>query len=92
MFIFFIQVNALLGEMTTVGGQVLWADDVTVAYAAQKAWLLNDTVKNNILFGQPYIRERYEAILQACALNSDLEILPAGKIIVNDLIHSIDEQ
>ncbi|XP_028395271.1 ATP-binding cassette sub-family C member 9-like [Dendronephthya gigantea] len=71
-------VNALLGEMTPVGGQVLWADDVTVAYAAQKAWLLNDTVKNNILFGQPFIRERYDAILQACALKSDLEILPAG--------------
>ena len=71
-------VNALLGEMTTVGGQVLWADDATVAYAAQKAWLLNNTVKNNILFGQPYIRERYEAIVEACALKSDLEILPAG--------------
>ena len=65
--------------MTAVGGQVWWADDITVAYAAQKAWLLNDTVKNNILFGQPYIRERYEAILEACALKSDLEILPAGK-------------
>ena len=78
--IFFIfQVNALLGEMTAVGGQVWWADDITVAYAAQKAWLLNDTVKNNILFGQPYIHERYEAILEACALKSDLEILPAGK-------------
>ena len=75
----FIQVNALLGEMTSVGGQVLWANDVTVAYAAQKPWLLNNTVKNNILFGQPFIRERYESILEACALKNDLEILPAGK-------------
>lgn len=77
-FSIFTQVNALLGEMSAVGGQVVWANDVTVAYAAQKAWLLNNTVKNNILFGQPYIKERYEAILQACALKSDLEILPAG--------------
>lgn len=69
----------MLGEMTSVDGQVLWADDVTVAYSAQKAWLLNDTVKNNILFGQPFIRERYDAILQACSLKSDLEILPAGE-------------
>ena len=75
----FIQVNALLGEMSSVGGQVLWANDVTVAYAAQKPWLLNNTVKNNILFGQPFIRERYESILEACALKNDLEILPAGK-------------
>lgn len=72
-------VSALLGEMTTVDGQVIWADDVTVAYATQKPWLLNDTVKNNILFGQPYIHERYVAILEACAMKSDLEILPAGK-------------
>ena len=71
-------VNALLGEMTTVGGQVVWSNDCTVAYAAQKPWLLNDTVKNNILFGQPFIHERYEAILEACAMKSDLEILPAG--------------
>ena len=73
--------NALLGEMTSVGGQVLWANDVTVAYAAQKPWLLNNTVKNNVLFGQPFIRERYKSILEACALKSDLEILPAGKCL-----------
>lgn len=73
-----LQVHALLGEMTLLDGQVLWANDVTVAYAAQKAWLLNNTVKNNILFGQPYIRERYETVLQACVLQSDLAVLPAG--------------
>ena len=73
-------VNALLGEMTTVGGQVVWSNDCTVAYAAQKPWLLNDTVKNNILFGQPLERERYEAILEACAMKSDLEVFLAGLV------------
>ena len=28
----------------------------TVAYCAQQAWLLNDTVKNNILFGSELMR------------------------------------
>ena len=73
-------VNALLGEMATVGGQVIWADDCTIAYAAQKPWLLNDTVKNNILFGRPFDRERYEAILEACAMKSDLDVFPAGLV------------
>jgi ABC-type multidrug transport system fused ATPase/permease subunit len=26
----------------------------TVAYADQNPWILNDTVKNNILFGEPF--------------------------------------
>ena len=64
---------------------MLWANDATVAYGAQKPWLLNNTVKNNILFGQPFINARYQAILEACSLKSDLEILPAGETDVYSL-------
>ena len=30
-----------------------------VAYAAQESWVLNDTIKGNILFGAPFDEERY---------------------------------
>lgn len=50
----------------------------TVSYCSQQAWLLNDTIKNNILFASDYNEERYNAVIEACALSRDLEILDGG--------------
>ncbi|KAI9490572.1 hypothetical protein BDB00DRAFT_916046 [Zychaea mexicana] len=49
-----------------------------VAYAAQQPFLLQATIRENILFGQPYEAERYEKVLWQCALVKDLSILPDG--------------
>jgi len=50
----------------------------SVAYVAQQAWIQNATVRDNILFGKPFDEQRYNRILDACALRPDLQILPAG--------------
>ncbi|XP_078665040.1 ATP-binding cassette sub-family C member 8-like [Branchiostoma floridae x Branchiostoma belcheri] len=72
--------NAILGEMTTITGSVRFASaHDSVAYAAQKPWLLNASLKDNILFGSPMDRRRYSAVISACALQPDLDILPAGE-------------
>jgi ABC-type multidrug transport system fused ATPase/permease subunit len=49
-----------------------------VSYCAQTPWILNSTLKENILFGRSFDEERYNEVVHACALSSDLEILPAG--------------
>ena len=49
-----------------------------MAYVAQVAWIQNATVRSNIVFGKDFNQERYDAVLEACALLPDLEILPAG--------------
>ncbi|KAJ2394807.1 hypothetical protein GGI23_004549 [Coemansia sp. RSA 2559] len=49
-----------------------------IAYVAQEAWLRNATIRENILFGERYDRERYEEVLRMCALKPDLRILVAG--------------
>ena len=49
-----------------------------MAYAAQQAWIQNATLRDNILFGQPYDEDRYNMVLDACAMRPDLQILPAG--------------
>jgi len=36
------------------------------------------SLKDNILFGAPYDEERYRQVLETCALNPDLDVLPAG--------------
>lgn len=83
---------ALLGEMTLLSGRVrlpggsrekLQPDPATgltesVAYCAQQAWLVNDTIKQNILFASPYDESRYNSVIEACALKRDLEVLEAG--------------
>ena len=49
-----------------------------VAYVPQQAWIQNNTVKGNILFGRPMDGTFYDRTLRACALGPDLEILPGG--------------
>ncbi|KAJ2402173.1 hypothetical protein GGI23_000899 [Coemansia sp. RSA 2559] len=49
-----------------------------IAYVAQESWLRNATIRENILFGEAYNRERYEEVLRVCALKPDLRILIAG--------------
>lgn len=49
-----------------------------IAYVAQTAWLQNCSIRDNILFGLPYDKQRYETILYMTALTRDLEILEFG--------------
>ncbi|XP_029289597.1 ATP-binding cassette sub-family C member 8 [Cottoperca gobio] len=49
-----------------------------VAYASQKPWLLNATVVENITFEMPMITQRFNAVIEACSLQPDIDILPHG--------------
>ena len=52
----------------------------TIAYAAQSAWILNATIRDNIIFGKTFDPKRYEAIIQACQLTHDLSLLDDGDL------------
>ncbi|KAI8881658.1 P-loop containing nucleoside triphosphate hydrolase protein, partial [Backusella circina FSU 941] len=49
-----------------------------IAYVAQTAWLQNCSIRDNILFGLPYDKERYESVLYVTALTRDLDIFEFG--------------
>eukprot|EP01038_Epipyxis_sp_PR26KG_P009325 gene9325-12563_t len=68
--------NALLGEMQITKGNVQL--DGTVAYCDQRPWILNDTLRNNVLFGIPYDEERFDMALYAANLGDDIKVLPGG--------------
>lgn len=78
--------SAILGEMESIdGGKVYMPPkdgekslDNTVSYCAQSPWVVNDTLRGNILFGRPYDKSRYDEVVAACALLDDLAVLPAG--------------
>ncbi|MGH0160584.1 UNVERIFIED_CONTAM: hypothetical protein FKN15_054663 [Acipenser sinensis] len=71
---------AMLGEMQAIGGKVHWSNKNrnSVAYAAQKSWLLNATVEENITFGNPFNKQRYKAVIDTCSLQPDIDLLPFG--------------
>nr|XP_009289330.1 multidrug resistance-associated protein 5 [Danio rerio]XP_017214608.1 multidrug resistance-associated protein 5 [Danio rerio]XP_021328455.1 multidrug resistance-associated protein 5 [Danio rerio]XP_021328456.1 multidrug resistance-associated protein 5 [Danio rerio]XP_021329979.1 multidrug resistance-associated protein 5 [Danio rerio] len=68
--------SALLGQMTLLGGSV--SVNGGFAYVAQQAWILNDSLRENILFGKKYNEEKYNAVLEACCLFPDIIELPYG--------------
>jgi ABC-type multidrug transport system fused ATPase/permease subunit len=55
-----------------------WLLPYALAYVSQTAWLQNASIRDNILFGLPYVESRYRDTLSACALDKDLEILEDG--------------
>ena len=52
-----------------------WIIDSAVAYVAQNPWMENASIRDNILFGLPYIRSRYREVISASGLEKDMEIL-----------------
>ncbi|KAK0615109.1 P-loop containing nucleoside triphosphate hydrolase protein, partial [Bombardia bombarda] len=70
--------KALLGEAYMLSGSVELTIPEEIAYCDQDAWLLNQTVKENILAFEQYDKGFYDQVIQACQLNEDLELLPSG--------------
>ena len=68
--------SALIGEMYKRQGMVRIRG--RVAYAAQQAWIVNMTLRDNITFGLDFDQERYDRIVAASGLLPDIEMLPAG--------------
>ncbi|KAK6049539.1 ABC transporter, ATP-binding protein, partial [Cooperia oncophora] len=66
--------SAILGEMTQLDGVKKISG--TIAYVPQTAWILNHTVRSNILYGLDYDRNKYDKVLRACELKKDIFSLP----------------
>lgn len=49
-----------------------------ISYVPQRSWILNDTVRNNIIFNEEYEEERYKMVLEVACLKHDLAILENG--------------
>eukprot|EP01038_Epipyxis_sp_PR26KG_P009307 gene9307-12539_t len=68
--------SAILGEMYLHTGSI--EVNGSIAYCDQRAWILNATIEDNILFGSRYDERRFKHALHAANLETDLEVLPAG--------------
>ena len=52
--------------------------DGTISYASQTPFIVNATVKDNILFYSEYDEDRYNKVIKYCELEKDIESFPAG--------------
>ncbi|KAJ7320468.1 hypothetical protein JRQ81_019979 [Phrynocephalus forsythii] len=68
--------SAILGEMGKTEGTAHRKG--AVSYVSQQAWIQNETLQENILFGSVMQQQYYKRVLEACALLPDLEQLPIG--------------
>lgn len=67
--------SAILGEIKKISGSICVSNwESGIAYVGQEAWLQQGTVRSNILFGLPYNREIYDAVIAACALSVDFQV------------------
>ncbi|KAK3690211.1 putative ATP-dependent bile acid permease [Podospora appendiculata] len=82
---------ALLGEMHLEHGRVLLPHpnnntanthnpslSTTTAYCPHEPWITNQSIRSNILLGEPFNTVSYEQVLQAVALTHDLAALASG--------------
>ncbi|KAF4039892.1 ABC transporter transmembrane region [Phytophthora infestans] len=75
--------SALLGEMQACDGSNGASGRVyvggSIAYCPQQSWLQQTlSVRDNVLFGLPFDRRKYQRVLDACALVNPLAMLPTG--------------
>ena len=54
----------------------------SIAYASQVPWIMNDTVRNNILFGKEYNAQRYSEAIKYASLETDLTLFANGDLTV----------
>ena len=69
-------IAALLGQIKKTSGDIKVFG--STAFVPQEAWLLNCSLRDNILFGSPWDAQRYKRVIKNCALERDLTLLIAG--------------
>jgi ABC-type multidrug transport system fused ATPase/permease subunit len=69
--------QALLGELDMLEGQLIRPLE-PIGYCAQTPWLQSMSIRENILFSEQFNEERYNSVIEACALTHDLAGFSGG--------------
>lgn len=68
--------QAILGDIWKIHGEIVVYGKT--AYVAQQSWVMNTSVKENVVFGHRWDPHFYELTIKACALLEDFKTLPDG--------------
>nr|APD26522.1 ATP-binding cassette transporter subfamily C member 4 X4 protein [Brachionus koreanus] len=69
--------SSLLDELQIVSGEI----DIkgSVFYVPQEPWIFTASLRQNILFGKPYEKKKFNEIIKVCCLEEDLKSLSNGE-------------
>ncbi|XP_037050747.1 multidrug resistance-associated protein 4-like isoform X2 [Bradysia coprophila] len=68
--------NLILGELSLSSGSMTISG--TISYASQDPWIFEGSVRSNIVFVEEFDRQRYNKVVELCALDRDFKLLPKG--------------
>lgn len=69
---------AIAGEVIQSSGDIVCSG--TIAYVSQTAWVFSGTLRENVLFGEPYDEKKYTDVIEACALKEDVNRFSNGDL------------
>ncbi|KAH8805003.1 P-loop containing nucleoside triphosphate hydrolase protein [Xylogone sp. PMI_703] len=70
-------VKALLGETPSSKGFV-YVSSLEMAFCDQTCWIINGTIRDNILGASEYEQDWYNSVVKACELETDFDLLEYG--------------
>jgi ABC-type bacteriocin/lantibiotic exporter with double-glycine peptidase domain len=70
--------QAILGEMKYISGTSKVSS--SISNSPQIPWIQNESLRQNILFGNEFEQRKYEKIIEDCCLCPDIELLPNGDL------------
>ena len=65
-------INNKLNKKIVINGRI--------SYVPQKPWIVNDTVRNNILFHKIFDEQKYNKIVDICQLEPDFDLFKSGDL------------
>ncbi|XP_067132222.1 ATP-binding cassette sub-family C member 4-like [Centruroides vittatus] len=71
---------SILDEIPVTSGKVIAKGKI--AYASQESWVFNESIRENILFGEKYQEEKYKKVLHITALEKDISFFPKGDLTI----------
>ena len=66
--------HAILQEIPLLKGHI--SSRGRLSWVGQQPWVFSGTIRENILFGEPFDLQRYHMILRACNLDTDMQRFP----------------
>ncbi|KAF5307736.1 hypothetical protein FQR65_LT06607 [Abscondita terminalis] len=72
--------QTILGELQITDGNI--EVNGSLSYASQEPWVFSATIRQNILFGKEYDKERYNDVVVACSLEKDFKQFNDGDLTI----------
>lgn len=66
--------HSILRELPLTAGSLKVSGKI--AYVSQEPWIFASSIRQNILFGRPMDRKRYENVISVCQLDHDFAMFP----------------